>query len=276
MTTLFAPLASSSSGNALLAVSGQTRLLVDAGISLRRLTAALSAFDIKPEDLTAVLITHEHSDHVSGLPLLAARTSVPIYTSRGTAAALAAKTPALSVRLRAFASGDSFEAASAGVETFSTPHDTPDSVGYILHLDSFRAAVVTDLGHVPDWLPGRLAGTEAILLESNHDIGLLRAGGYPAFLKRRISGDRGHLSNEHASRAAILCARSGTKHIVLGHLSRENNRPDLAYSTTYDALTAAGVRVGRDVTLEVAPPVFGVVADSISAQSCSRQYSSGY
>jgi len=261
MNTHITTLASSSSGNALLAISGKTCLLVDAGLSLRRLTAALSGYDLKPEDLTAVLITHEHSDHISGLPVLAARVGLPVYASEGTAWALAAKCPALGEHLRVFAAGAAFDVASCGVETFPTPHDTLDSVGYILRCKDLCAAVITDLGHVPGWLPDRLSGVDTILLESNHDEELLRLGRYPAFLKTRILGRRGHLSNAQAAHLAAMCAQAGTRHITLGHLSRDNNRPDLAFSATYDALTAAGVRVGNapsgawDVTLEVAPPV---------------------
>jgi phosphoribosyl 1,2-cyclic phosphodiesterase len=178
-----------------------------------------------------------------------------IYASAGAAWALTAKCPALSGQVRGFRAGDAFDVGSVAVETFPTPHDTKDSVGYALALDGVRACVATDMGHVPDELLPRLAGCGYLLLESNHDVELLRNGGYPTHLKRRILGDWGHLSNQDAARTAVHCARTGTRHITLGHLSKENNRPELAYEVTYNALTAAGFCPGRDVMLDVAPAV---------------------
>ncbi len=253
MNAFVCTLASSSSGNALLAVSGETRLLVDAGLSMRRLVAALSDCDIAPQDLTAVLITHEHSDHVSGLASLAARVGLPVYASQGTAWALAQKYPELCDCLCGFASGSTFCVGEVEVETFATPHDTSDSVGYLLHMGAVRASVATDLGYVPGDVLDRIAGSDYVLLESNHDVELLRGGSYPSFLKKRILGRRGHLSNADSAAAAVVCAQRGTRHITLGHLSKDNNRPEIAWETAAAALRAGGVTVGADIQLDVAP-----------------------
>ncbi len=254
MNRLVFSLASGSSGNCLLAVAGQTRLLVDVGLSLRRLVAALSDCDISPQDLTAILITHEHSDHVLGLLPLVTRFGIPVYATHGTICALVGKYPDLSEKVCPFPSGSSFCVGEVDVETFATPHDSADSVGYMLHLGAVRAAIATDLGYMPDDVLRRIAGSEYILLESNHDIDMLQSGAYPPFLKKRILGTRGHLSNADSSRAAAFCARSGTRHILLGHLSRDNNRPEIALEAARTALQDEGVRIGDDLTLEVAPP----------------------
>ena len=250
-----AALASSSSGNAVLSVSGKTRLLVDAGLSLRRLTAAFSTCALSPGDLTAILITHEHSDHISGLSTLATRFDLPVYASQGTARALAGKCPALADNLRVFEAGKSFDIDGVGVETFSTPHDNLDSVCYLLHLSGLRTAVVTDLGHVSADLAAQLTRADAVLLESNYDENMLRSGRYADFLKERIAGQRGHLSNKDAGEAAVLLVKNGVRHIMLGHLSRDNNTPELALSATLGAMKSAGIRVGQDVDLSVAPPL---------------------
>lgn len=251
--TQLCTLASGSSGNALLASHGDTHLLIDAGLSLRRLKAALSEFDLSPDRLSAVLITHEHSDHISGLSTLTNRLDLPVYASRGTSAYLLWKMPWLCDRLFPFEAGHSFSVGGVEVDTFSTPHDTPDSVGYTLRMGGVRASVATDLGYVPEHVLNKLLGSDYLLLESNHDVEMLRTGAYPAFLKRRILGKNGHLSNEDSARAAAACVRAGTRHITLGHLSRDNNSPETAFEAAVSFLRDEGLEAGRDVCLDVAP-----------------------
>ncbi len=256
-----ATLVSGSSGNALLATDGHTHLLVDAGLSFRRLTAALKTFDLTPVDLSAVILTHEHSDHISGLPMLARHTDLPIFASAGTARALVQSVPSLADCLRGFAAGSAFSVGGIEIESFSTPHDSADSVGYALHMGGIKASVATDLGEMTEEIMACLKGSDFLLLESNHDVELLRDGRYPAFLKRRILGRRGHLSNADCARAIARLRDSGTKHVVLGHLSEQNNRPELAYDEVAGLLSRERLMTG--LALHVAPraavsPVFSV------------------
>ena len=161
-------IASGSSGNCGLYVSDGTAVLIDVGVSLRKLTAALAAFDMKPGELDALIITHEHIDHVKGLAMFLKKTEVPVFVSRGTAAALTAKEPAFEGRLTAFESGDAFRVGETTVRSFATPHDAADSVGYILENGRHRFGFATDLGFVPQSAAALLRGCETVVLESNH------------------------------------------------------------------------------------------------------------
>ncbi|MBM6869893.1 MBL fold metallo-hydrolase [Pseudoflavonifractor phocaeensis] len=247
-------LASGSSGNCTLVSDGHTHLLVDAGISARRITTALKAMDIDPKTLAGVLITHEHSDHISGLATLTKQLPFPLYASAGTARALLDKLPALTEdRVRAFIPGDTFEIGALGVETFPTPHDAAQSTGYALTDGGRKAAVVTDLGHVTPEVEEGIRGAHLLVAETNHDPEWLRSGDYPYFLKERILGSRGHLSNEDGARLICAAARQGVRTVVLAHLSKDNNTPQRAYDTVAMALMRQGAELDRDVVLDVAP-----------------------
>lgn len=156
-------------------------------------------------------------------------------------------------RLHYFSPGDSFFLGEVLVETVRTPHDASVSVGYRLTGDRRRAAVVTDLGYVPEEVDRFVAGVDLLLLESNHDVDLLRRGPYPVQLKQRVLSDRGHLSNERCAETVCRAVQAGTRRVLLGHLSQENNLPALAYETTARALEALGYRPGEDLLLRVAP-----------------------
>ena len=239
-------LASGSKGNCTLVSDGRTHILVDAGISARRVAAALKPFHLTPRDIACVLVTHEHSDHIRGLRHL----SLPVIAPPSTCDALEREghIPELTE-----ISGPDFEVGSLGVTAFPTPHDTPESMGFLIHMGAFRAAVCTDLGFVPDEVLARLRGAQYLLLEANHDVDLLRRGPYPPFLKDRVLSRRGHLSNEACANAVAECARSGLRRVTLCHLSEENNSPDLALAAVAERLYAMGATPGRDVLLDTAP-----------------------
>lgn len=246
-------LASGSSGNCLLVSDGATHILVDAGISCRRITAALKGLGVDPADLSAVLVTHEHTDHISGLATLTKQRKVPVYASRGTGLQLCYRIPFLEEVFTPIAPGEGFTIGSIDVESFPTPHDAAQSTGYALSAGGRKAAVVTDLGHVTAEVAAGIRGANLLVAEANHDVEWLRSGPYPYFLKDRILGDRGHLSNEAG--AALVCSAvaEGASAVVLAHLSHENNTPQRARQVVGDALTRMGAIPGRDVTLEVAP-----------------------
>lgn len=239
--------ASGSSGNCLLLSDHNTHILIDAGISMRRIQAFLLRAGLFWRDIDGVLITHEHSDHISGLETLARRTEIPVYAPHTVANRLLGRMPALADKLRIIPVGEGFDVGELCVMAFHTPHDTDESVGYRVEGDSVFA-LATDMGCVTDEITAGLLGADAVLIESNHDLQMLRDGPYPFPLKRRILSDRGHLSNDECGKLSRLLADSGTGTIVLGHLSRENNRPSLALQTVSAALA------DRDVNLFCAPP----------------------
>jgi len=238
----FYTLASGSGGNAALLRSGDTALLLDAGISARRIEASLRTLGLSPAALSAVLITHEHSDHIGGVRTLTKRFSLPVYASYGTARFLSCAGDAL----RAFAAGDIFSIGPLRVTSFRTSHDAADSVGYRVDGPDGSFGLLTDTGVVPAAAEELLPGVDVLLLEANHDIDMLLGGPYPYPLKQRIRGPRGHLSNECAADFALRCARGGTHDILLAHLSAENNTPEAAQYAVGRRLQSEGfaVRLG--------------------------------
>lgn len=234
-------LASGSSGNCILIQSGSTAVLVDAGISCRKITQRLKACGLTPDDLSGILITHEHNDHVAGLPVFLKHYNLPVYASEGTCGALVRKYPITQSHLMMVPAGAYFELKNLTITTFSTPHDAVDSVGYLLSDGEKSAAVATDLGQVPDYILNTITGANLVLLETNHDVETLRNGPYPYYLQERILSGVGHLCNEAAAALAVHLAKHGTETLVLAHLSKENNTPELAYSVVQNALRQEGL-----------------------------------
>lgn len=254
MEMYFCPLYSGSSGNALFCQYGSTRLLIDAGKTGRCLGEALAAIGVDPASLDGVLITHEHSDHILGAGVLARKYRLPLYATQETWRAMADKIGRIPGDLiRTVRPGADFWLGEMGVVPFSIPHDAADPVGYRLWGGNASISTATDLGHFSEDVYAGIAGSTMVLLESNHDPGMLRANpGYSAALKARILGDHGHLSNEACSRALLRLIAGGTEHVILGHLSGENNTPALARSVSEAALAREGIRPGLDVRIEVA------------------------
>ena len=246
-------LASGSSGNCLLVRGGDTAILIDAGISCRRITTALRELNIDPMSLSAVLVTHEHTDNICGLATMVKQLPVPIYASVGTAYRLTHYTGLPEERVIPIPAGSSFAIGSLHCTSFSTSHDAADSVGYTVEREGCKLALATDLGYVTDTVRRAVLGCQAVVLESNHDIDWLRSGPYPYPLKQRILGDRGHLCNEAGADLALQAAQAGAKTILLAHLSHENNTPQRAYDVTSRRLTANGIDPERDMVLAVAP-----------------------
>ena len=246
-------LASGSSGNCLLVSAGATRLLVDCGISAKRIKLSLAQLDLTPADLSGVLITHEHSDHIAGLATLTKHFPLRLYTSPGTARALTYRMAGLDDLLHTVEPGESFEVGELGVETYPISHDAAQPMGFALTADGKKAAVVTDLGYVSDAVRAGIRGADLLVCEANHDLEWLRSGSYPQYLISRIAGDRGHLCNEDGAALACLAAESGARTVVLAHLSAENTTPERARAVVADALARMGADPERDVALSVAP-----------------------
>lgn len=240
MTTVHT-LASGSSGNALLLSCGSTRLLVDAGISCRRITAALREVGTAPADLTAVLITHTHTDHIAGLRVLLKKTVCPVLAMAPACRELADRLPEIDPRLSPVDFRIPHAAGDCTVTPFPTSHDAPGPCGFRFDTEDGAAGLMTDTGYVTPEAEEVLSGVDLAVLEANHDVETLCSGPYPYYLKERILGPRGHLPNEEAARFAVALAERGTSEIVLAHLSAENNTPAMARTAVETALSAAGL-----------------------------------
>ena len=240
MTTLHT-LASGSSGNALLLSCGETHLLIDAGISCRRITQSLKELGLTPADLSGLLITHTHADHVAGIQTLLKRSDFPLYTSVRASRELCYRLPQCEDRVQDVEPGIPFTVGACSVTAFPISHDAPGACGFRCDTADGSVGVITDTGYITDEAAELLPGVDLCVLESNHDVETLRSGPYPYYLKQRILGIQGHLCNEDAARFAVTLAESGTSEIILAHLSRENNTPAMAFQAVERALSAAGL-----------------------------------
>ena len=247
-------LASSSSGNCTIVSHGSTHLLIDAGISLKLIREGMRSLGLSPDDLTGVLVTHDHSDHISGIKALVKYHKTPVFSSHGTGFEIQRKTPEAEPFVNCFEIGVAFDLGDISVRSFRTSHSAQESVGFRLTAGDRTLTYVTDLGIVTDEVMGAASGSDIAIIESNHDRDMLKSGSYPPFLKRWILSKQGHLSNAESGEFAVELAMSGTRYLQLAHLSRENNTPGLARKTVEDALIARGIAVGSDVYLDIAPP----------------------
>ena len=253
MNLRFAPLLSGSSGNALYIGAGETHVLVDAGVSMAKLLPQMRDAGLNPEALDCILVTHEHADHVQGVGVFSRKFDLPICATAGTWAGMEKKIGKIAPKnVRVIEAGRDFYMGRLNVMPFSIPHDANDPVGYSFRLGGIKCAVATDIGCLRQGWLDEVAGSDVLLLEANHDVDMLMAGGYPYALKRRILGNRGHLNNDDCARAAVELARRGVGHIILGHLSGENNHPDLALLTVEMALRAEGIVPGVHMGLSLA------------------------
>lgn len=231
-------LASGSKGNAVYVEMDGTRILLDAGISATRIKKSLASHGVDASELDAVLITHEHIDHIAGLETLEKWYNLPIYSRAGTFASMRNVNRLPQDRLHAI--GDEFRVGSIRIEAFSILHDAADPVGYRL-CGSGKCTLATDLGFVSSTVQEALEGSDVLVLEANHDPGILRNGSYPWPLKQRILSNRGHLANSDAA-WALARMRRVPQHVFLAHLSHENNRPDLAKHTIQAILDQQGIQ----------------------------------
>lgn len=253
MELRFSPLFSGSSGNSIYVGCDDAHLLVDAGMSGTRIIQEMGKVGVDPRALGAILVTHGHNDHIKGIGILSRRFDLPVYATRDTWEEMYSKLGSMAEKnVRVIEPEEDFFLGSINVMPFPTPHDAGGSVGYAFNVDGARLAIATDLGCVRDsWLK-YVRGSDAVLLESNYDPDMLKAGPYPYDLKQRILSRRGHLSNDDAGHVAVELIRSGTKQIILGHLSKENNFPELAMRSLELYLQQAGIVPQEDCALYVA------------------------
>jgi phosphoribosyl 1,2-cyclic phosphodiesterase len=258
-------LGSGSSGNCAYLETDEARILIDAGFSLRQIRQRLATIGRAPENLTGVLITHEHADHVHGLVQLSTKLHIPVYCNRPTQEAFEYQFGE-PIDCRQFRTRESFEVGDITVESFDIPHDAQDPVGFLLRTSAGNIGFLTDLGHTTRHVLDRVRSANVLILESNHDIKMLQDCPHrPWSLKQRILGRHGHLSNEAAADAAeqIMCAE--LRHLYLGHLSRECNHPDLAMRVMANRLQHIGANhVRLEVTSQQIPCPTLALADACS------------
>ena len=235
-------LASGSRGNSTVIESSQARILVDAGISCRETFKRLKLIGVDPRQLSAIVITHEHSDHVYGLATLAKKLNVPVFMTGATHQAWArslrdeaGELPKLA-RLEVFSAGRSFQIADVTVSAFTIPHDAADPVGFTFRAEGTKIAVATDLGYIPASVCDHLRKCDVLVVESNHDLEMLRVGPYPWSVKQRVMSRVGHLSNESLAQFFAKDYDGGASYIVLAHLSEQNNHPEVARRAAESAL----------------------------------------
>ncbi len=236
----FCSIASGSSGNCIYAGSAQASVLIDAGISGKRIEAGLNGLELTTRDMDGILLTHEHSDHIKGLGVLARRYGIPIYATEGTIAALSEMTTIGKIPeglYHRIAADEAFSIGDLSIKPFAISHDAAEPVGYRIEHNGKAAAVATDMGCYDEYTIGQLRDLDVLLIESNHDVRMLEAGRYPYYLKRRILSEKGHLSNETAGQLICRVLHEGIREIFLGHLSRENNYEELAFETVCDEVT---------------------------------------
>lgn len=238
--------ASGSTGNCCLVSDGGVNVLIDAGISARRIVQGLGVLGLAPQDVCGVLITHEHSDHISGLPVLVKRTGMRIFAPSELGEVLKRVKPELSESIDYIPPDGGLCVGDVRITAFPTLHDASASFGYRIE-GSEVFAFATDTGHISDELLEGLQGADTVVIEANHDKVMLKNGPYPPFLKQRVLSKHGHLSNDDCAKLACLLADGGTRQIILGHLSQQNNTPEAAETAVSEALS------GRNVKIYTAP-----------------------
>lgn len=249
-------IASGSSGNCIYAGSDTTHLLVDVGISGKRTEAGLNELDLSMRDIDGIFITHEHTDHIAGLGVLSRKYGIPIYATRGTIAAIKCTSSVGKIPEELFCpiqADEKIIIKDLTCNPMRISHDAAEPVAYRIKHGRKRIGIVTDLGNYNDYTIESLKGMDALLLEANHDINMLQVGPYPYYLKQRILGDRGHLSNERAGQLLCRLLHEKLQAVVLGHLSKENNLPELAYEAVRVEVTMAdtGMKI-KDIPMQVA------------------------
>ncbi|OCA81186.1 MULTISPECIES: MBL fold metallo-hydrolase [unclassified Bacillus (in: firmicutes)] len=250
MSMKFSVLASGSTGNSLYVESGEHSFLVDAGLSGKKMTELLNKIDKRPEDLSGIFVTHEHSDHIKGLGIMARKYQLPIYANANTWRAMDGLIGEIPTDLKFEFGMETVKSfGNLDVESFGVSHDAAEPMFYVFHQDGKKLVTITDTGYVSDRMKGIIKNADVYIFESNHDVSMLRMGRYPWSVKRRILSDVGHVCNEDAAIAMSEVAGDRTKRFYLAHLSKDNNMKDLARMSVSQTLETKGIRAGEQFSL---------------------------
>lgn len=248
------PICSSSKGNCTYVCNENSGILIDAGLGIRSLYKHLDGVNFSKNDIKAIFITHEHTDHISGLQSIVRNLSIPIFASKGTISSLLDKNKIYvnsmlyEISPKELVYIDDFE-----ISAFPTPHDCAESLGFCIYNNNKKFSICTDVGYVTPIIKEKLIGSNLILLESNYDRNLLQISPYPHHLKKRIVSKLGHLSNDNAAELIKYLINNGVNNFILGHLSQMNNTPDLALQTIISCLVQQNLKINKDYLLNVAP-----------------------
>jgi len=251
---IFCSLYSGSSGNSMFIASDKAKILIDAGLPGKKIEMALQEIKQEPKDLNGIFITHEHSDHVKGIGVLSRKYDIPIYANADTWSAMENSIGKIKEHnIKVIDKRSVTEIYDMNIKAFNIPHDAAAPVGYTVSSGGKSISVATDFGTFTREIYNNIKDSEVILLESNHDVNMLKFGPYPYPLKRRILSEIGHLSNDDCGNAIVELSKfSANKKIILGHLSNTNNQPDLAYQTVLNVLNENGIRQKEDIMLTMA------------------------
>lgn len=249
----FCSLYSGSSGNSLYVGTERTKILVDSGLSGKKIQEGLKEAGLNPCDINGIVITHEHDDHIKSAGILSRRFNIPIYANTKTWEAMIKSVGDIQKdNIKIFDGYNSFEIGDITVVPYAIPHDAASPCGYSFVNGSNKVSIATDMGHISETVKNNIRDSDFILLESNHDVEMLKVGPYPYPLKLRILSEVGHLSNEDCGKMIVDILNSRIKKVMLGHLSKTNNYPELAVRTVLSVLEMNGIKDGRDVDIDIA------------------------
>ncbi|MTI70321.1 MAG: MBL fold metallo-hydrolase [Firmicutes bacterium] len=253
MSLKFCSLASGSSGNCQYIETEKVKILIDAGLSGKKIQNGLDKIGVDPKSIDCILVTHEHKDHTKGVGILSRRFNLPIYANNNTWNGMLKDLGKLKdENIREFKSDIDFEISDIGIHPFKTFHDSNESVGFNFHYRNKKISILTDTGCVNDNIKNKIKNSDLLMIEANHDIDMLKVGKYPWFLKKRVLSDNGHLSNEAAGELITEVFSGRNETFVLGHLSKENNFPELAHQTVVNIITEKGINIEKELKIDLA------------------------
>ena len=248
----FCSLYSGSTGNSLFVQNNDTKILIDSGVSGKKVVDALESINVKPEEIDAILVTHEHTDHIQSVGTISKKYNIPVYANKNTWSKMVKEAQKISEENTfTFDTSKEFSVGSLKFYPFRTPHDAIESCGFNILDGKTKMSVATDLGHITDEIYDKLKSSKFILLEANYEPEVLRVCSYPYLLKSRIASPTGHLSNNMAGQTISKLIESGLSRVMLGHLSKESNFPQMAYATVVEELEKAQFKK-RDIDLSIA------------------------
>lgn len=248
----FCSLSSGSSGNCQYIETENMKILIDAGFSGKRIEELLASIDVCPKTLDGIFVTHEHTDHIRGVGVLSRRYDLPLYANENTWLGMESKIGKIKEKnIKIFNTEDFIEMKDLIVNPIKIFHDALEPVGYVFHYKKKKISIITDTGIIDNNMKEKIKDSNIYLMESNHDVYMLRDGDYPWFLKERISSTKGHLSNDDAAVILSDIINGKEEVVLLGHLSKDNNKPEIAYETVRSKLDENGIKVNKDITLDM-------------------------